>query len=72
MSDATPQGVDRDAAPGNVDAATVRGFGEEWRTYDQSGVPEAELCAQFERYFRVFPWQMLATDAAGADIGCGS
>jgi SAM-dependent methyltransferase len=60
------------AGQGNVDPATVAGFGEEWAAYDQRGVPPAELRSVWEAYFRVFPWQALPPDAQGFDLGCGS
>ena len=56
----------------NVDWKTVEGFGDEWRRFDQSGLKPAELREQFDRYFRIFPWESLAPDAAGFDMGCGS
>jgi SAM-dependent methyltransferase len=56
----------------NVDARTVRDFGSEWATYDQSSVDAAELRAAFDRYFHVFPWAQLRADAEGFDLGCGS
>ncbi len=57
---------------GNLDHRTVRGFGEEWRAYDQSDLPPAEHRELFEQYFVVFPWHSLPPDAAGFDLGCGS
>jgi len=54
------------------DAATVEGFGREWTAFDQSGVDEADLRRVFVSYFAVFPWDRLAPDAHGIDIGCGS
>jgi SAM-dependent methyltransferase len=56
----------------NIDLDTVRDFGEEWATYDQSAVDDAELRAVFERYFRQFPWHVLPKNAEGFDLGCGS
>lgn len=56
----------------NIDARTVKGFGAEWRAFDQSAVSEAELQAIFEQYFGVFPWESLSDDAVGFDLGCGS
>jgi ubiquinone/menaquinone biosynthesis C-methylase UbiE len=56
----------------NLDEATVLGFGDEWRTFDQSGVPEVELDTLFERYFAVFPWEVVGPEAVGFDLGCGS
>ena len=43
--------------PANLDPATVRDFGREWRRFDQSGVSEEELTQLFDRYFAVFPWE---------------
>lgn len=58
----------------NADRPTVEGFGREWSTFTQS---ENDFSAEerrriFDGYFSIFPWQTLPTDAAGADIGCGS
>src|SRR5919202_6210267 len=60
------------AAGRNLDVATVEGFGDEWRRFDQSELPEDELRATFEQYFAVFPWQDLPEGAVGFDLGCGS
>ena len=60
------------AAPQNLDAATVAGFGTEWSRFDQSELSEAERLATFEQYFAVFPWDALPADAEGFDLGCGS
>ncbi|MEZ4403763.1 MAG: class I SAM-dependent methyltransferase [Kofleriaceae bacterium] len=56
----------------NRDQATVDGFGDEWRRFDQAGVADAELAALFAAYFAVFPWDALPPDAVGFDLGCGS
>jgi SAM-dependent methyltransferase len=56
----------------NLDAKTVRGFGDEWSRFDQSKLDDAELSEQFERYFRVFPWGSLSANPVGFDLGCGS
>jgi len=56
----------------NQDPATVSGFGDEWSRFDQSGLSMEELQAQFERYFRIFPWESLPDNAVGFDAGCGS
>jgi ubiquinone/menaquinone biosynthesis C-methylase UbiE len=57
---------------GNVDPATVRGFGSEWTAFDQSPLSGAEYKLLFDRYFSVFPFDSLPTDAEGFDLGCGS
>ena len=56
----------------NLDEATVEGFGAEWSTFDQSGVPLDELRRLFGEYFAIFPWEELPPDAEGFDLGCGS
>jgi SAM-dependent methyltransferase len=57
----------------NLDERTVRSFGEEWSTYDQSHlVNEGRIAQRFDEYFAIFPWEALPQGAAGADIGCGS
>ena len=58
--------------PANVDPATVRDFGREWRRFDQSGVSEEELTQLFDQYFAVFPWESVPPSGAGFDAGCGS
>lgn len=58
--------------PPNLDPATVRGFGEEWAHFDQSGASDVELDALFARYFSIFPWTSLPKGAVGFDLGCGS
>lgn len=60
------------AVMNNADAATVRGFGEEWAHFDQSVLPAAERRRQFEQYFSVFPWAQVDSGAVGFDMGCGS
>ena len=56
----------------NYDSATVEGFGDEWVRFDQSPVAGSELREIFDQYFRLFPWEAIAADAAGMDVGCGS
>lgn len=58
--------------PRNLDEATVVGFGEEWRAFDQSGLEETELDALFAQYFAIFPWDRAGSEATGFDLGCGS
>ena len=57
---------------GNVDHATVRDFGREWRRFDQTGLSSEEQTRLAAEYFAVFPWATLPRDAAGFDAGCGS
>src|SRR5258706_4052639 len=52
----------------NVDEKTVRSFGQEWSTYDQSRLVGHEKTP----HFSIFPWDSLPRGAEGADVGCGS
>jgi ubiquinone/menaquinone biosynthesis C-methylase UbiE len=56
----------------NIDSVTVEGFGDEWERFDQTGMTVSERDEVFAAYFSVFPWESLAPDAVGCDIGCGS
>lgn len=56
----------------NLDDEVVKEFGLEWTRFDQSELTEDDLVCMFEGYFHIFPWDALAPDSAGADIGCGS
>jgi len=56
----------------NTDDATVAGFGDEWRTFDQSTLDQREGDELFAEYFAIFPWQSVPPDAVGFDVGCGS
>jgi len=57
---------------GNLDVKTVSGFGDEWTRFDQTGLSEREREELFDRYFHIFPWQLLPADPVGFDLGCGS
>jgi len=64
----------RDPQSSNVDTAVAAGFGHEWSTFRQT---ERELSAQdrkkiFNDYFAIFPWERLAANSTGMDVGCGS
>lgn len=65
MNGATP-------APGNIDAATVASFGEEWARFEQADLAPVEIQQMFDAYFDIFPWDRLPTNAEGFDMGCGS
>ncbi len=56
----------------NLDATTVKSFGDEWSRFDQSELPASEAQRIFDEYFVVFPWDKLSTDSTGFDMGCGS
>lgn len=57
---------------GNIDEATVAGFGDEWSRFDQTGLGADVRAKIFDDYFSIFPWTELPAEAVGADIGCGS
>jgi len=56
----------------NIDPKVVDAFGDEWRTFDQSALPERDRESMFNSYFAIFPWEKLPPDAIGFDLGCGS
>lgn len=56
----------------NADPKTVAGFGEEWSYFPQTVIDRDEHQRTFDAYFSIFPWQLVAPDACGADVGCGS
>ena len=56
---------------GNLDAATVRGFGAEWARFDHATVSEVELRHEFDGYFRHVGEDLLR-GAAVLDVGCGT
>ncbi len=58
--------------PRNIDPETVAGFGEEWAAFDQETLPHEDLTDQFDDYFHIFPFERLAPEATGFDLGCGS
>ncbi len=58
--------------PRNIDPETVAGFGDEWAAFDQETLPHEDLTDQFDDYFHIFPFERLAPEATGFDLGCGS
>ena len=56
----------------NIDKEVVAGFGDEWSRFDQTALTGEELGAMFDNYFSIFPWEKLAENAVGFDLGCGS
>jgi SAM-dependent methyltransferase len=57
---------------GNIDLATVEGFGAEWAAFDQTRLGAREYQAAFDAYFGIFPFAELPEQAEGFDLGCGS
>ena len=56
----------------NIDPKTVKGFGDQWRRFNQAKLSEQESKAIFDTYFSAFPWDILPGNSVGFDIGCGS
>jgi len=56
----------------NKDIKTVQGFGDEWERFDQSGLTPDELRILFNKYFGIFPWNLINSRSVGFDMGCGS
>jgi len=56
----------------NLDADTVKSFGDEWSRFDQSDLSADEAGRMFDDYFAIFPWDKLSDSATGFDMGCGS
>lgn len=56
----------------NIDSTTVDSFGDEWSDFDQKDIEGQEAQAIFNDYFAIFPWDRLAPNAEGFDMGCGS
>ena len=56
----------------NHDPKTINDFGEEWERFDQSKLSDIERSAIFDKYFAIFPWEILPQNAVGFDLGCGS
>jgi SAM-dependent methyltransferase len=70
----TMKGTKMATSAPNVDAKTVRSFGQEWSTYDQHRLVDYEerTALRFDEYFAIFPWGSLPERPVGADVGCGS
>jgi len=56
----------------NIDNKVVQDFGYEWNTFNQSNIFEKEQKIIFDKYFRIFPWNIINKNSVGFDLGCGS
>lgn len=57
----------------NLHEPTVKGFGAEWASFDQTELSEDEKIKIFNDYFSLFPWHLLSVEnSIGLDAGCGS
>lgn len=72
MSLAQEEYVANEEQIGNVDPKTVDSFGDEWGKFDQSTLSEREISELFDRYFKIFPWDVISPESCGFDMGCGT
>lgn len=56
----------------NVDDKIVRDFGDEWEDYDYSSFNKKKLKDTFDKYFSIFPWNLINKKSIGFDMGCGT
>ena len=56
----------------NMHKKTVSSFGDEWSRFDQEALKGDEHIYLFNKYFQIFPWNILPKNALGFDMGCGS
>lgn len=56
----------------NISTETVNGFGDEWSRFDQSELSKQELSEAYDRYFSIFPFDLINGKSRGFDLGCGS
>lgn len=56
----------------NLDNKVVKGFGDEWKRFDQESLSKSEHEDLFMRYFHIFPFEKINTSSIGFDMGCGS
>lgn len=57
-------------ATGNIDAATIQGFGKQWNAFDQTHLSDSERLEIFQQYFRLIKWSPKPRRVL--DMGCGS
>tara|TARA_B110000037_G_scaffold222668_1_gene298766 strand:- start:4994 stop:5833 length:840 start_codon:yes stop_codon:yes gene_type:complete len=51
---------------------TIKSFGDEWKKFDQDNLNKKYLEFDFNRYFKVFPWNLIDIKSEGYDMGCGT
>jgi SAM-dependent methyltransferase len=56
----------------NIDIDVVNGFGDEWSRFNQNKLETEEHDDLFNRYFTIFPWNLVSKESVGFDMGCGS
>lgn len=59
-----------EGADDNIDAATVKSFGDEWTSFN--AFSEAEIRLIGDEYFDIVTPQMINSETVMADFGCGS
>ncbi len=56
----------------NLDKNVIEDFGKEWKEYNQINLNYEELEEIFNKYFEIFPFEMINKNSEGFDMGCGS
>ena len=56
----------------NIEQQITKDFGNEWKSYNQSILPTKELDELFNKYFSIFPFDLINKESEGFDMGCGS
>ena len=56
----------------NQNENVIKDFGQEWEEYNQRDLDRQELLDLFEKYFSIFPFEMVSKKSVGFDMGCGS
>tara|TARA_S200000501_G_scaffold342589_1_gene352813 strand:+ start:96 stop:932 length:837 start_codon:yes stop_codon:yes gene_type:complete len=56
----------------NLDEKVIKGFGDEWKKFNQDSLDSKEHKILFSKYFNIFPFDKINEDSVGFDMGCGS
>lgn len=56
----------------NKNQRVIDEFGGEWTRFRYDQIDQKKVFDNFQQYFEIFPWERLAPDAEGFDMGCGS
>ena len=56
----------------NIEQQVTKDFGNEWESYNQRLLSTKELNELFNKYFNIFPFDLINKESEGFDMGCGS
>lgn len=59
-------------APENRDPKTVAAFSNQWARFEGMKRDPKEVRALFDRFFSLFPWDVLPKNPVGFEMGCGT